>query len=143
MTCDNEAGIIKSVSPHHMMSVSSGLRIIVSIGNVGDDVIMSLIRGQSHCQLARQSEPFSHEDDIKASHFYTHLKISFLILCGIFLLTHLTLDYIHYCIITPFKKKTFHIKPSLLNFWNEITQSGMFFSRMFLGKIKLICFSTF
>ena len=53
------------------------------------------------------------------------------------------MDYIHYCIITPFKKKTFHIKPSLLNVWNEITQSGLFFSLMFLGNIKLDIYFTF
>lgn len=69
------------------MSVSSGLRIIVSIGNVGDDVIMSLILSKS-LSIAGLSEPFSHENDIKARLLIGHIRISLLIPCGIFLLTH-------------------------------------------------------
>ena len=43
----------------------------------------------------------------------------------------------------PIKMKTFHIKPSLAECLELNYSSGLFFSRMFFGKIKLPCLSTF
>ena len=53
---------------------------------------------QDHCQLGRLSELFSHENETQTSNF----------IWGIFRMAHLTLDYIHYGIITPLQENFSH-----------------------------------